>query len=300
MDNLKGVICIDKPAGFTSFDVVAKLRGILKERRIGHSGTLDPQATGVLPVFIGGATKAISLLEDSDKSYTASFKLGMVSDTQDIFGTVTKTADVPSLTSAQLDELMQPLRGNIMQLPPMYSAVQVNGRRLYDLAREGIEVEREKRPVTVYCLELLSFDGVEGTLNIKCSKGTYIRTIINDIGEAIGCGAVMTGLRRTEACGFTLSDCTTLEALEKLRAEEKGFDDVILSTDKLFTNMRRIDLDKRLSELYRNGVRFELSRIGTDTPANGENFRVYDSYGTFIGIASSDTENGVLKINKNL
>ncbi|MCM1480872.1 MAG: tRNA pseudouridine(55) synthase TruB, partial [Muribaculaceae bacterium] len=186
---LCGVICVNKPAGFTSFDVIAKMRGILKMKRLGHGGTLDPMATGVLPVFAGRAAKACDILPDSGKTYEAGFRFGVTTDTQDVTGTVTKErkADV---TAEQLETVLENFRGEIMQIPPMYSAVSVGGKRLYDLARKGIEVERTARPVTIYTLELLEFNegGQCGVLKISCSKGTYVRTLINDIGEALGSG----------------------------------------------------------------------------------------------------------------
>lgn len=293
MNELKGIICIDKPSGFTSFDVVAKLRGILKTRRLGHSGTLDPAATGVLPVFAGGATKAISFLPDSDKTYQAGFRLGLTTDTQDSTGSITETRPVPPLTSSDIEAVLKLFRGEIMQLPPMYSAVQVNGRRLYELARQGIEVEREKRPITVYKLELLSFDGTDGTLLVECSKGTYIRTLINDIGGSLGTGGVMTSLRRTRACGFTLEDCFTFEQLEAMNG---SFEAAVKPIDTVFSHLPPIYLSEGKTNAYKNGVKLDLSRLDTDKSYN--EFRVYGG-GAFLGIAHADTEKNELRVARN-
>ena len=196
-----GILCIDKPEGFTSFDVVAKLRGIARERRVGHAGTLDPMATGVLPLFFGRATKACDILPRQDKRYLASFKLGVTTDTQDITGTVL-SEQTPDADEARVRAAAAGLVGDIMQTPPMYSAVRVNGQRLYELARRGVEVERAARPVTVYSIDFTACDVQANTftIDVHCSKGTYIRTLIADIGAALGCGAVMTALRRTMAC----------------------------------------------------------------------------------------------------
>ena len=189
---MNGILCINKPQGFTSFDVAAKLRGMLKTKKIGHAGTLDPMATGVLPVFVGNATKACDIMPDSSKAYRASFRLGEQSDTQDSTGTILKTAEV-NCTAADIEALLPKFRGEIMQIPPMYSAVSVNGKRLYELARQGIEVERESRNVTIYSLELLNFDEEtqSGTLKVACSKGTYIRTLCEDIGNYLGTGGTL-------------------------------------------------------------------------------------------------------------
>ncbi|MEG1943594.1 MAG: tRNA pseudouridine(55) synthase TruB [Angelakisella sp.] len=200
-----GIICVDKPKDFTSFDVVAKARGITGCRKMGHGGTLDPMATGVLPLFLGRATKVMDIMPGEDKRYTASFRLGLTTDTQDITGTVLEESSM-AITPAALENALLPLRGEISQLPPMYSAVQVGGRRLYDLARAGKEIDRPCRTVSIYTLELVSYDEAtrQGVLDIACSKGTYVRTIIHDIGTALGCGGVLTALRRTETLGYKL------------------------------------------------------------------------------------------------
>lgn len=231
---LNGIICVNKPEGFTSFDVIAKLRGILKMKKLGHSGTLDPMATGVLPVFAGSATKAISILPDTDKSYLAGFKLGIVTDTEDITGKILKECPV-SVSKEEIEKNAEAFQGNISQTPPMYSAVSVGGKRLYDLARKGIEVDRPSREITVSKFNICDFNEEtgEGHIDITCSKGTYVRTLINDMGQKLGCGAVMTSLVRTKANGFSLDDCFTLEEIEKLR-DENRLDSAIKSTEKLF------------------------------------------------------------------
>ncbi len=291
---LCGIICVNKPVGFTSFDVIAKMRGILKMKRLGHTGTLDPMAAGVLPVLAGRAAKACDILPDHDKTYRAGFKLGITTDTQDSAGTVISEKSGAGIGSDDLEAVLERFRGNIMQVPPMYSAVSVNGRRLYELARQGLEVERKARPVTVYRLTLLEYDEAEqqGTLEISCSKGTYIRTLINDIGDALGCGGVMTSLLRTRACGFDLEDCVTLEQLQA--AED--FSKFVKPVEELFSDFPVLMLRGAQERMYRNGVKLDLDRICTDTSA--KRIRVYGEAG-FIGTAVPDRENGILRVERN-
>ncbi len=214
---MNGIIVVNKPQDFTSFDVCAKMRGILGTKKIGHAGTLDPMATGVLPIFVGTATKACDILPDNDKVYLAGFRLGATSDTQDVWGDVTEKSETP-ISRSEVEGILPNFRGDIMQIPPMYSAVQVNGQRLYDLARQGIVVKREPRPIKIHRLELKEYLENQGFLEISCSKGTYIRTLINDIGEGLAVGGIMTSLVRTKAAGFTLSDAITLEELQEIAA----------------------------------------------------------------------------------
>lgn len=295
---LCGIICVNKPQGFTSFDVIAKLRGILKMKRLGHAGTLDPMATGVLPVFAGRATKACDILPDHDKVYEAGFKLGVTTDTQDSTGTVTMERDPSAADAEKVAAVLEKFRGDIMQIPPMYSAVSVNGKRLYDLARQGVEIEREARPVTVYSLELVSFDEAEkcGVLSVSCSKGTYVRTLINDIGEALGCGGIMTSLVRTKACGFSLDDCVTIEQLQDAANSGGGFERFVKPVEEVFAYLPKLELHGAQERMYRNGIKLDLSRIRLDP--NAERVRVYGESG-FIGTALPDRENGVLRIEKN-
>ena len=210
-----GIIIIDKPAGWTSMDVCAKLRGILKTKKVGHAGTLDPMATGVLPVFVGQATRAVSFAEDGEKEYIAGLRLGRTTDTQDTSGETLDTH--PVLTGREdLLHLLPRFTGEIQQVPPMYSAVKIGGQKLYQIARRGGEIERPARPVTVYELELLDQTGPgDYTLRIRCSKGTYVRTLCHDIGQALGCGGCMSSLRRTVAAGFTLEEAVTLDRVQE-------------------------------------------------------------------------------------
>lgn len=295
---MAGIICINKPLGFTSFDVVAKLRGILKMRRIGHAGTLDPMAEGVLPVFIGNATKACDMLPDHDKIYRAGFRLGQVTDTQDSTGRVLAESDHSDVDREKLESVLPVFRGNIMQVPPMYSAVSVNGQRLYELARRGIEVERKPRPITVYSLDIISFDeeSGEGFLEISCSKGTYIRTLINDIGAELRCGAIMTSLVRTAACGFTLDDCHSFEEIENAVKTGRGFSDFVIPIEKVFSYLPKITLNERQTEMYRNGVRMDASRLSCSA-SEGEQAAVYSCGGEFLGIGV--VTEGLLRVLKN-
>ena len=198
---MTGIIIVDKPQEFTSFDVVAVMRGLLHTKKVGHGGTLDPMATGVLPIFAGGATKAVDIVPDSDKSYRAGFALGYKSDTLDIWGNVTGSG-MAAVTTAMLEKALEKFRGDIMQIPPMYSALKVGGQKHCDLEREGIEVERKPRPIRITRLERVEFDGQKGVIEVDCSAGTYIRTLIDVIGAELGTGAVMTSLVRTRACGL--------------------------------------------------------------------------------------------------
>ncbi|MDE6596418.1 MAG: tRNA pseudouridine(55) synthase TruB, partial [Oscillospiraceae bacterium] len=282
---------------FTSFDVIAKMRGILKMKRWGHAGTLDPMATGVLPVFAGRATKACDILPDHDKTYEAGFRLGITTDTQDVTGTVTKERPA-KVTTEQLENVLGSFRGEIMQVPPMYSAVSVGGKRLYELARQGKEIEREARAVTIYCLEITEFDepSQSGTLKVSCSKGTYIRTLINDIGEALNCGGIMTSLVRTAACGFTLSDCVTLEQLQEAANSGGDFTKFVRPIESVFEGFPELRLSPAQEKMYRNGVKLSLDKIKIS--GDGATVKVYGS-GGFIGTALPDHENGILRVHKN-
>ncbi|MBE6970487.1 MAG: tRNA pseudouridine(55) synthase TruB, partial [Ruminococcaceae bacterium] len=222
-----GILIIDKPQGWTSMDVCAKLRGKFHEKRVGHGGTLDPMATGVLPVFLGRATRAVEFATDSEKEYVAALKLGIVTNTQDTTGEVTQRYDV-AVTEEDLKAVLPRFTGPIEQIPPMYSAIKKDGKKLYELARKGVEVERKPRPVTIHALEMLEkapFGWQEEEnmwfLRVRCSKGTYIRTLCHDIGMALGCGAAMAALRRTEAGGCTLEESCTLEQVLETEEPEK-------------------------------------------------------------------------------
>lgn len=286
---LNGIICMYKPKGFTSFDVIAKLRGILKMKRLGHGGTLDPMAEGVLPVFAGRAAMACEMLPDHDKVYEGGFKLGISTDTQDITGTVTENKGYTPIPREEIEDALGNFRGNIMQIPPMYSAVSVDGKRLYELARQNITVERKPRPITVYSLELTEYDEEkgEGKLIISCSKGTYIRTLISDLGDFLGTGAVMTSLVRTRACGFDISDCVTFEQLQAESDRNGDFTRFVLPIEKVFEYLPPVYLTPDEERLYRNGIRLEAKRICC--PLESGKVRVYGSEG-FIGTAEITSE----------
>ena len=296
---MNGILCVNKPQDFTSFDVVAKLRGILQMKRLGHGGTLDPMATGVLPVFVGNATKACDIMPDNTKSYRGGFRLGAVSDTQDVWGNVAEHSDM-AVSREDILSVLPEFTGKIMQLPPMYSAVQVNGKRLYDLARQGIEVERTPREAEVSSLVLEEYDSMsrEGILSITCGKGTYIRTIINDIGERLGCGGIMTSLVRTSSCGFDLSECYTFEQIQQAR-DEGRLDELILPADRVFSSFPEIRLGEAQTRMYRSGVKLDLARV-SGIRSGCESYRVYGHDGAFIGTAVTDREGGVLRVGKNI
>lgn len=296
---MNGILCVNKPQDFTSFDVVAKLRGILGMKRLGHAGTLDPMATGVLPVFVGTATKACDIMPDNSKSYNAGFQFGKTSDTQDITGKILTTSD-KQVKRDDILKILPEFTGKIMQLPPMYSAVQVNGKRLYDLARQGIEIERQPREIEVNSIRLSEYDESkrEGTLEIDCGKGTYIRTIINDIGEKLACGGIMTSLVRTSASGFTLEDCYTFEEIQQAH-DENYLENLILPVERVFNSLPKLRLNEHQTKLYKNGVKLDIERVHNII----ENCGLYSLYGfdgAFIGTAVADFENGVLRIGKNL
>ncbi len=295
---MNGILCINKPQGFTSFDVIAKLRGIMKIKRLGHGGTLDPMATGVLPVFVGTATKACDIMPDNSKRYTADFIFGKTSDTQDVTGNILTESD-KKINREELEAVLPEFKGKVRQLPPMYSAVQVNGKRLYDLARQGIEVERNPREIEIKNISILRYDeeSREGTLEIDCGKGTYIRTIINDIGERLGCGGIMTGLVRTYSSGFTINECFTLDEVQCAKDEDR-LESLILPIERVFQNIPKLCLNEVQTRMYRNGVKLDLNRIKNIRQGVPE-YSVYGFDGKFIGIASADFGNGCLRIVKN-
>lgn len=270
---MNGILIIDKPTGWTSHDVVARLRTLLKQRRVGHGGTLDPLATGVLPVFIGRATRAVAFCEDYDKSYTARLALGLVTDTQDITGEVLSKSDPGPITLSDIEAVLPRFRGEILQTPPMYSAIKVGGKKLYELARKGIEMERPPRPVTIHALSVRQDE--EGfVLDVTCSKGTYIRTLCHDIGQALGCGAAMSALRRTRVGPFTLEDAVTLEAVEQAaRAGEA--ERLIRPVDSLFGAYPAFTV---------SGSQIKRCLNGSPFPVNAAEgfYRVYDADRNFL------------------
>ena len=240
---MNGILLIDKPESWTSNDVVQKLRGILREKRIGHAGTLDPMATGLLTVFVGRATRAVEFAEGDRKRYLAGLRLGLTTDTQDITGEVLGQCEA-GISREALEEALQAFRGEIRQTPPMYSAVKVNGRRLYELARKGETVERKEREITVYSLEILEQNGEDWLLDVSCSKGTYVRTLCHDIGEALGCGGCLSSLRRTEAGLFSVENAHTVDAVAVSAAAGLA-DALLLPTDSLFQEHPAVTLGER-------------------------------------------------------
>lgn len=266
----RGIVIIDKPAGWTSQDVVAKLRGVFHEKRIGHGGTLDPMATGVLPVFVGRATRCVEFFEHADKAYKATLRLGTVTDTQDITGTVLETRPV-TVTREQLEETLKSFVGFQMQTPPMYSAVKVDGKRLYDLARRGQTVARQPREIRILDLELRDFDGTDANIFVHCSKGTYVRTLCADIGAALGCGGTMAALRRVKAGAFPLAEAHPLEAL--ISAPDPAV--YLLKEDLLFRDLPAYTCTAAEEKRLRNGAEIP-SRL---SPGK---WRVYGPDGSFL------------------
>lgn len=298
---MTGVLILDKPADFTSFDAVAVCRRLCHERKIGHTGTLDPMATGVLPLLLGKATRAASLLEDTDKEYEAGFRLGVSTDTEDSTGKVLETSDTP-VSRELLESLLPRFRGEIMQVPPMYSAVSKDGKRLYELARKGIEVERDARPVTIFKLELIEYNEEtrEGKLTVSCSKGTYIRTLIADLAKAAGSLGVMTALRRTKACGFTLADAVTLDEAKAL-SEAGTLEEKLRPVESLFAHLPAITVSGAQATRFGNGGQLDLKRIPAfrkQNPPDGEIVRVRGEKGEFLGLGQVQAEKGWLAILK--
>ena len=294
---MNGILIIDKPTDFTSFDVVAVVRKSLHEKKTGHTGTLDPMATGVLPILLGSAAKAQIYLPDTDKEYICSFQFGLATDTLDITGKILN--ECPSnITTNQIEEILPQFRGDIMQTPPMYSAVSKNGVRLYELARKGIEVEREARPVTISKLELLDFDEStqSGKLQIACSKGTYIRVICDDIGKTLNNLCTMTALRRVKACGFDESEAVPLQKVRELG--ENGILPYIKPVESLFAHLDEIDITEKQAFRFSNGGNLALSRLkGISDSTNGTLYRVYNN-NTFIGLGSVNAQLNELAFEK--
>lgn len=278
---MNGILLVDKPAGWTSNDVVQKLRGLLRERRIGHAGTLDPMATGLLTVFVGRATRAVEFAEADAKRYCAALRLGLTTDTQDITGTVLHQTE-SDVTREALEQALKGFRGEIRQVPPMYSAVKVNGERLYKLARRGETVERAARTVTIELLDLLEREGEDWILDIRCSKGTYIRTLCQDIGDALGCGGCMAALRRLEAGAFTVEETHPLEEIAQAASEGRA-ETLLLPVDTLFRSVAAETVGAAAEKKIRNGNTFR-----TMLPDGA--LRLYSATGEFLALARA--ENG--------
>lgn len=270
-----GIVIIDKPAGWTSMDVCAKLRGILKEKRVGHAGTLDPMATGVLPVFVGRATRAVEFADKSNKIYIGGLRLGVVTNTQDTTGEVLESHDV-AVTREQVEAILAKYRGDIEQIPPMFSAVKIGGKKLYELARKGKEVERKPRPVTIHQLEIVEqVSATDYLIQIACSKGTYIRTLCHDIGGELGCGGALYSLQRTEAAGFVLADCVTIE-----QVQEQG-DSLLRPVSDYFKEHPITTVGEKEEGYIRNGAGFSW-----DVPDG--TYRVFGPQGDLLMLGSQE------------
>ena len=277
-----GILIVDKPAGWTSQDVAAKLRGVFHEKRVGHGGTLDPMATGVLPIFIGRATRAVPFFEHADKVYEAGLRLGLVTDTQDVTGRTLEERAV-DITQERLEAALDNFRGEIAQIPPMYSAIKVNGQKLYALARQGKAVERAPRPVTIFALDLLGGAGADWRLRVHCSKGTYVRTLCHDIGAALGCGGCLSALRRTRAGAYDVTRSHTMA--EILAADDP--EALLLPTDSLFSDRPALKVAENAERKLRNGAPLHTPKL-----KDGE-YRVYNQAGDFLLLAQ--VANGELK-----
>lgn len=285
---INGVLNIYKEKGFTSHDVVAKLRGICKQKKIGHTGTLDPEAEGVLPVCLGSATKLCDLLTDKQKEYVAELILGVETDTQDMTGTVLKQCEV-TVTEDAVRETVASFLGESSQIPPMYSAIKVGGKKLYELARAGIEVERAARKIEIFEIEILSMELPKVTFRVLCSKGTYVRTICHDIGKKLGCGGAMASLLRTRVERFTMETALRLGEVEKLRDEGKLLEHVVAVED-MFPKLPRLVVANQYKKLIDNGNPFLPEQCLNEPGIPYEEVRVYNEDGLFYGIFSFDQE----------
>ena len=270
---MNGIVIVDKPAGWTSQDVTARLRRVFNTRRIGHGGTLDPMATGVLPVFVGRATRGVEFFEHAEKTYETVLRPGITTDTEDISGTVLTEQDA-FVTGTMLEEVLPRFRGEILQVPPMYSALKVNGQKLYDLARKGKEVERQPRPVTIHGLTLLGMEADGIHLRVRCSKGTYIRTLCKDIGQALGCGGCMAALRRVSAGEYTAEEAVPLQTLLETETPEV----YLRPVDSMFTRYEAVTLTENQEKRCRNGNSFSV-KLSPGT------YRAYSKNGEFLMLA---------------
>ncbi len=291
MTNKSGIINVYKEAGYTSFDVVARLRGILKIRKIGHTGTLDPDAVGVLPVCVGKATKVVDLLTDKDKEYVTTMLLGVETDTQDMTGRVLSSREA-ALSKDQVEEVIRSYVGEIFQIPPMYSALKVNGQKLCDLARKGVEVERKPRKVTIHGIEILSIELPRVTMRVRCSRGTYIRTLCHDIGQTLNCGGTMESLTRTRVADFGLEDAYTIDEIQTME-QEGEVNRILLPVDRLFSSVPAFSVTAEGAKLLANGNPLKADRLLPVNEEAGEaagfcrdgmTARMYLPDGAFAGI----------------
>lgn len=282
---MNGLILLDKPEGFTSFKAAAVLRRIYGNKRVGHTGTLDPMATGVLPILIGRATRLCSYVLEADKRYTAGVRLGVTTDTLDITGEVLSQCE-PNVSDEKLTDALQFFTKTYDQIPPMFSAIKKDGVRLYDLARQGKEIEREPRTVTIHGIELRSRNGNDFVIDVHCSKGTYIRSLADDIGRLLGCGATLISLRRTDAAGFSISDCKTVEEIE---ADPDG---CLLPADRAVQGFRNLNISEAQAKRFMNGAALSVDRIRFYADANeNELFKTYVD-GRFLGLSEFDKTSG--------
>ena len=287
----EGILLVDKPAGMTSHDVVWRVRKLFGTKKVGHTGTLDPMATGVLVVLLGRAAKACEYVSHDEKAYEATLRLGLTTDTEDVTGTVLSSCEaLPS--PAEVENILPEFQGEIMQIPPMYSALKVNGRKLCDIARAGETVEREARPVTVKSLICKATESpYDYHMTVRVSGGTYIRTLCADIGARLGCGGVMATLRRTEAGGFSIDDCTTVEDLEAMDLSQRL--SLLRPVQELFSDLDVINLPDFYRTLCRNGCEIYLKKLGVSFPV-GSRLRLCDSQGVFFALGEvSEYEDGV-------
>ena len=295
---LHGVLNINKEKGFTSHDVVAKLRGIVGQKKIGHTGTLDPDATGVLPVCLGKATKLCDMLTDKDKTYETVMLLGKTTDTQDISGEILSEGSLDRIDNDAVIKCIGEFVGDYMQVPPMYSALKVNGKKLYELAREGIEIERKARPVVIHEIKIIEVDLPRVRMEVSCSKGTYIRTLCHDIGQKLGCGACMEELIRTKVSRFHLADSLTLKEVEELKEAGK-LDEILVPIDAMFSEYEAVTLKKEFAAFAYNGNLFMPKHICEKISlTDGKQVRVYDEDGTFIAIYAFFKEKWMFQIVK--
>ncbi len=289
---MDGIINVYKEAGFTSFDVVAKLRGILKQKKIGHTGTLDPDAEGVLPVCIGKATKVCEYLTEKDKIYQTVLHLGITTDTQDISGVVLRE-QTPVIPEEKLLKIIQGFTGKQKQIPPMYSALKVNGLKLCDLARKGIEVERKAREIEIFSIKVISVEMPFVTMEVHCSKGTYIRTLCQDIGEKAGCGGCMEKLLRTRTAGFSVQNAYRLSEIEEIvkgtEAKGRELKDVVMPVDAVLKDYPEVIAVKGTEKLLQNGNRLPAVKTMQNLEYVPGLYRVYDAAGRFIGLFQYDS-----------
>lgn len=292
---MDGIINVYKEKGYTSHDVVAKLRGILKMKRIGHTGTLDPDAEGVLVVCIGKGTKLVDMITDKDKSYKAVLKLGITTDTQDMSGNIIEKKEV-SVDRARVEEVINSFIGEISQLPPMYSAIKVGGKKLYEYARQGMEIERQPRRVEIKDIKILDYNESEHevTVLVDCSKGTYIRTLLHDIGQALACGGAMKELTRIRVGSFSIDNALRLSDISEL-VKNGRLKDHIIPIENMFASLGRVIIKKDYNKLVHNGNVFNYNMVQLQDGQDCEKMRVYDADGVFIGIYRYDKEARVYK-----